>query len=46
EPEIVDLANLLAAMGAGVSGAGESTVTIEGRERLGGARHRVIPDRI
>jgi UDP-N-acetylglucosamine 1-carboxyvinyltransferase len=46
EPEIVDLAQLLNAMGARVTGAGEDRITVEGVERLGGARHRVIPDRI
>jgi len=46
EPEIVDLARLLTAMGAGISGAGGETITIEGRRRLAGARHRVVPDRI
>ncbi|MCP3958545.1 MAG: UDP-N-acetylglucosamine 1-carboxyvinyltransferase [bacterium] len=46
EPEIVDLARFLVAMGAGIEGAGEDTITIEGRDRLGGARHSVISDRI
>jgi UDP-N-acetylglucosamine 1-carboxyvinyltransferase len=46
EPEIVDLARLLTAMGAHIEGAGSDRITIEGVERLGGARHRVIPDRI
>jgi UDP-N-acetylglucosamine 1-carboxyvinyltransferase len=46
EPEIVDLARLLRAMGAGIEGAGEERITIEGRDRLGGATHTVIPDRI
>lgn len=46
EPEIVDLANLLTAMGANVEGAGTPRITIRGVERLGGATHRVIPDRI
>lgn len=46
EPEVVDLANLLNAMGAQVEGAGESTIRIEGVERLHGAEHRIIPDRI
>ncbi len=46
EPEIVDLARMLCAMGAAISGAGEETITIEGRDSLGGANHRVIPDRI
>ncbi|MEE8411588.1 MAG: UDP-N-acetylglucosamine 1-carboxyvinyltransferase [Acidobacteriota bacterium] len=46
EPEIVDLADLLNAMGAQVRGAGTDVIEIEGRDRLGGAEHRVIPDRI
>ena len=46
EPEIVDLANCLNAMGAKISGAGTSTITIEGVTSLSGARHRVLPDRI
>ena len=46
EPEIVDLANCLIAMGAKISGAGTSTITIEGVASLSGARHRVLPDRI
>jgi UDP-N-acetylglucosamine 1-carboxyvinyltransferase len=46
EPEIVDLAELLNKMGARIEGAGRSTVTIEGVERLGGAEHTIIPDRI
>jgi UDP-N-acetylglucosamine 1-carboxyvinyltransferase len=46
EPEILDLANCLRAMGARIQGAGTDTVTIEGVERLHGARHRIIPDRI
>ncbi|RFC67087.1 MULTISPECIES: UDP-N-acetylglucosamine 1-carboxyvinyltransferase [Mesorhizobium] len=46
EPEVVNLADCLNAMGAKVSGAGTSTITIEGVESLSGARHRVIPDRI
>ncbi|SOC84543.1 UDP-N-acetylglucosamine 1-carboxyvinyltransferase [Ensifer adhaerens] len=46
EPEIVDLANCLNAMGAKISGAGTSTITIEGVKSLSGARHRVLPDRI
>jgi UDP-N-acetylglucosamine 1-carboxyvinyltransferase len=46
EPEIVDLARCLAAMGARIEGAGSDAITIEGVERLGGATHRVIPDRI
>ncbi|MDL2407114.1 UDP-N-acetylglucosamine 1-carboxyvinyltransferase [Rhizobium calliandrae] len=46
EPEIADLANCLNAMGAKISGAGTSTITIEGVTSLSGARHRVLPDRI
>lgn len=46
EPEVVDLARLLNTMGARIEGAGEETVHVEGVESLGGARHRVIPDRI
>lgn len=46
EPEVVDLARCLNAMGAKVSGAGTSTITIEGVTSLSGARHRVLPDRI
>jgi UDP-N-acetylglucosamine 1-carboxyvinyltransferase len=46
EPEIVDLANYLNAMGAKVRGAGTHTIRIEGVEALQGARHVVIPDRI
>jgi UDP-N-acetylglucosamine 1-carboxyvinyltransferase len=46
EPEVVDLAGLLAKMGARIEGAGSSTLRIQGVDRLGGARHAVIPDRI
>jgi len=46
EPEVVDLAACLNAMGARISGAGTSTITIEGVNTLSGARHRVLPDRI
>jgi len=46
EPEVVDLANCLNAMGARVSGAGTDVITIEGVERLAGAAHRIMPDRI
>jgi UDP-N-acetylglucosamine 1-carboxyvinyltransferase len=46
EPEVVDLANFLNAMGAQVSGAGSPTVTITGVKKLHGAEHEVIPDRI
>ena len=46
EPEVVDLAQCLIAMGAKIEGAGTSTITIEGVTSLSGARHRVLPDRI
>src|SRR3954471_20148709 len=46
DPEIVDLANFLNAMGARVSGAGSPTITITGVKELHGAEHEVIPDRI
>jgi UDP-N-acetylglucosamine 1-carboxyvinyltransferase len=46
EPEVVDLANLLGKMGASIEGAGTSTIRINGVEKLHGARHRIIPDRI
>jgi UDP-N-acetylglucosamine 1-carboxyvinyltransferase len=46
EPEVVDLANFLNAMGADISGAGSPTITISGVEKLHGAEHEVIPDRI
>ncbi|WP_374337183.1 UDP-N-acetylglucosamine 1-carboxyvinyltransferase [Methyloversatilis sp.] len=46
EPEIVDLANCLVAMGARISGAGTDVIRIQGVERLHGATHRIMPDRI
>ncbi len=46
EPEVVDLANCLIAMGAKIQGAGTDTITIDGVERLHGARYKVMPDRI
>ncbi len=46
EPEVVDLANCLNAMGAKISGAGTSAITIEGVERLRGVHYNVLPDRI
>ena len=46
EPEIVDLARCLRAMGAQIDGEGTSTITIDGVDRLGGATHRVVTDRI
>jgi UDP-N-acetylglucosamine 1-carboxyvinyltransferase len=46
EPEIVDLANCLTAMGARIAGAGSDRISIQGVERLHGADHAVMPDRI
>ena len=46
EPEVVDLANFLCAMGARVHGAGTSTIEIEGTPRLHGAAYRIMPDRM
>jgi UDP-N-acetylglucosamine 1-carboxyvinyltransferase len=46
EPEVVDLANCLRAMGARISGDGTDTITIAGVEKLQGAAHRIMPDRI
>jgi len=46
EPEVVDLANCLNAMGARIEGAGTDTITIQGVERLGGCEYAVMPDRI
>lgn len=46
EPEIPDLAVCLTAMGAKIKGAGSDTITIDGVDRLHGATHRVMPDRI
>jgi UDP-N-acetylglucosamine 1-carboxyvinyltransferase len=46
EPEVVDLANFLIAMGAKIEGAGTSRIVIEGVKELHGAEHIVIPDRI
>jgi UDP-N-acetylglucosamine 1-carboxyvinyltransferase len=46
EPEIVDLAECLNAMGASVRGAGSDVITVEGVKKLHGATHRVMPDRI
>lgn len=46
EPEVLDLANCLNAMGAKVSGAGSDRIVIQGVERLHGAQHSVMPDRI
>jgi UDP-N-acetylglucosamine 1-carboxyvinyltransferase len=46
EPEVADLAACLEAMGARIQGAGTDVIRIEGVDRLHGARHRVMPDRI
>jgi UDP-N-acetylglucosamine 1-carboxyvinyltransferase len=46
EPEVVDLALCLQAMGARIEGAGSDVIRVEGVESLHGARHRVMPDRI
>src|SRR5699024_3270308 len=46
EPEVVDLANCLIAMGAEIEGAGSAVIRIRGKKRLHGARHCVLPDRI
>ena len=46
EPEVVDLANCLIAMGAKISGAGTDSISIVGVERLHGASHAIMPDRI
>lgn len=46
EPEIVDLANYLIAMGAKIEGAGTSTITVQGVDQLDGCHYDVVPDRI
>ena len=46
EPEVVDLAHFLMAMGAKISGAGTDVITVQGVERLNGASYDVLPDRI
>jgi UDP-N-acetylglucosamine 1-carboxyvinyltransferase len=46
EPEVVDLANCLAAMGARISGAGTDIIRLRGVDRLHGTTHRIMPDRI
>lgn len=46
EPEVEDLARLLSRMGAEIEGAGTPTIRVRGVRELGGARHRVIPDRV
>jgi UDP-N-acetylglucosamine 1-carboxyvinyltransferase len=46
EPEVVDLANCLTAMGAHIEGAGTDTILVEGVDSLNGTRYEVLPDRI
>lgn len=46
EPEVLDLANCLVSMGAQISGAGSTVIRIRGVQRLHGATHRIMPDRI
>jgi UDP-N-acetylglucosamine 1-carboxyvinyltransferase len=46
EPEVADLADLLTKMGARIQGAGSSTICVRGVDRLHGAEHTIIPDRI
>ncbi len=46
EPEVEDLANFLNVLGADISGAGTSTIVINGVDRIGGGTYRVLPDRI
>jgi UDP-N-acetylglucosamine 1-carboxyvinyltransferase len=46
EPEVIDLAALLNKMGAQIEGAGSHTIRIRGVDKLHGARHRIIPDRV
>ncbi|GAB0111651.1 UDP-N-acetylglucosamine 1-carboxyvinyltransferase [Pseudoalteromonas distincta] len=46
EPEIIDLANCLIAMGAKITGAGTSRIEVDGVERLAGCEHSILPDRI
>jgi len=46
EPEVADLADLLNKMGARIEGAGTSTIRVKGVEKLHGAKHRIIPDRV
>ncbi|MGH9536767.1 MAG: UDP-N-acetylglucosamine 1-carboxyvinyltransferase [Terriglobales bacterium] len=46
EPEVGDLADLLNKMGAQIEGAGTSTIRVKGVDKLRGAKHRIIPDRI
>jgi UDP-N-acetylglucosamine 1-carboxyvinyltransferase len=46
EPEVVDVAALLTKMGASIEGAGSSTIRVHGVEKLSGATHEIVPDRI
>ena len=46
EPEVIDLANFLATLGAQIEGAGSSTITVQGVDELGGGTYSVLPDRI
>lgn len=46
EPEVVDLANFLIALGAKITGHGTDTIVVEGVEKLGGGSYEVLPDRI
>ena len=46
EPEVADLADLLNKMGARIEGAGTATIRVKGVNKLNGAKHRIIPDRI
>ena len=46
EPHVQDLARLLVAMGAEVDGIGSNVMTVHGRDKLGGASHKVCPDHI
>ena len=46
EPEVVDVAALLVAMGAKIEGAGTATIRVKGVDKLHGAKHRINPDRI
>jgi UDP-N-acetylglucosamine 1-carboxyvinyltransferase len=46
EPEVADLADLLNKMGAKITGAGTATIRVKGVQKLHGAKHRIIPDRI
>lgn len=46
EPEIVDLSNFLRKLGGNIKGAGTNTIIIDGVEKLYGAKHQIIPDRI